>query len=139
MVEQPLPGGFINSVVRVGDTVRRGLGARAEFVHQLLRHFEKHGWTGAPRLLGVDEHGREVLTFLDGHVAWESPTDRVSSAESLAQVARLVRRFHDLTAGTPLAGDQEVVCHNDLSPKNTVLWATSDPAFHLNGLTAVRA
>ncbi|MDT5280621.1 MAG: hypothetical protein QOJ20_1816 [Mycobacterium sp.] len=28
--------------------------------------------------------------------------------------------FHDLTAGTPLAEDQEVVCHNDLSPKNTV-------------------
>lgn len=27
---------------------------------------------------------------------------------------------HDLTADTPLAGDQEVVCHNDLSPKNTV-------------------
>jgi len=47
---------------------------------------------------------------------WQSPTDRVSSAE----VARLVRQFHDLTAGTPLAGDQEVVYHNDLSPKNTV-------------------
>jgi hypothetical protein len=25
-----------------------------------------------------------------------------------------------LTAGSPLAGEQEVVCHNDLSPKNTV-------------------
>lgn len=62
----------------------------------------------------------EVLTFVDGFVAWQSPTDRVNSFESLVQVARLVRQFHDLTAGTPLAGDQEVVCHNDLSPKNTV-------------------
>jgi thiamine kinase-like enzyme len=35
-------------------------------------------------------------------------------------VGRLVREFHDITAGTELAGDQEVVCHNDLSPKNTV-------------------
>jgi hypothetical protein len=32
----------------------------------------------------------------------------------------LVREFHDLTAGTPLATGGEVVCHNDLSPKNTV-------------------
>jgi aminoglycoside phosphotransferase (APT) family kinase protein len=30
------------------------------------------------------------------------------------------RQFHDLTAGSPLAGDQQVVCHNDLSPRNTV-------------------
>jgi Ser/Thr protein kinase RdoA (MazF antagonist) len=35
-------------------------------------------------------------------------------------VARLVRQFHDLTAGTALAGHHEAVCHNDLSPKNTV-------------------
>lgn len=89
-------------------------------MHRLLRHFEQRGWPGAPRLLGVDEHGREILTFLDGHVAWRSPTEGVDSAESLARVARLVRQFHDLTAGTSLAGDQEVVCHNDLSPKNTV-------------------
>lgn len=71
-------------------------------------------------MLGLDERGREILTFVDGHVAWQSPTDRVNSIESLVQVARLVRQFHDLTAGTALAGDQEVVCHNDLSPRNTV-------------------
>jgi aminoglycoside phosphotransferase (APT) family kinase protein len=116
----PLPGGSVNRVVRVGDTVRRDPGDRAEFVHRLLRHFAQQGWAGAPRLLGLDDEGREVLTFLDGHVAWRSPTDRVDSVESLVRVARLVRRFHDLTAGTPLAGDQEVVCHNDLAPKNTV-------------------
>ena len=34
--------------------------------------------------------------------------------------ARLVRAFHDLTAGTELAGPHEVVCHNDLAPRNTV-------------------
>lgn len=112
-----MPGGFVSRVVRVGDTVRRD--PANEFVHGLLRHFGQHEWAGAPRFLGVDERGREVLTFLDGHVAWRS-TDQVSSPESLTAVARLVRQFHDLTAGTPLAGDQEVVCHNDLSPKNTV-------------------
>ncbi|WP_394614273.1 phosphotransferase family protein [Lentzea sp. JNUCC 0626] len=113
MNETPLSGGFINEVVRIGDTVRRPLGARSAFVHRLLLEFERHGWRGAPRYLGVDGKEREVLAFVDGHVP-ERSTD------GLAQVARLVREFHDLTAGTELAGDQEVVCHNDLSPKNTV-------------------
>ncbi|MET9230939.1 phosphotransferase [Lentzea sp. NPDC003310] len=113
MNETPLPGGFINEVVRIGDTVRRPLHARSPFVHRLLLHFERQGWRGAPRYLGVDGKGREVLAFVDGHVP-------ARSSEGLAAVARLVREFHDLTAGTDLAGDQEVVCHNDLSPKNTV-------------------
>jgi aminoglycoside phosphotransferase (APT) family kinase protein len=120
VAEQLLPGGFVNRVVRVGDTVRRTTGDRAEFVHELLRHFENRGWTGAPKVLGADSQGREVLTFIDGYVAWRSPTNGVDSIECLTDVARLVRRFHDLTAGTSLAADQEVVCHNDLSPKNTV-------------------
>jgi hypothetical protein len=64
---------------------------------------------------------RVADTFIEGYVAWEKtqPT-AVRSAESLAAVAHLVRQLHDLTAGTGLAGDHEVVCHNDLSPKNTV-------------------
>ncbi|QFY07317.1 phosphotransferase [Nonomuraea phyllanthi] len=121
MSETPLPGGFVNSVVRVGDTVRRTRGRRAAYVRDLLRLFERSGWAGAPRFLGVDERGREILSFLPGHVAWEDvQPDGVGSDESLARVAALVREFHDLTAGTPLAEGQEVVCHNDLSPKNTV-------------------
>ena len=46
--------------------------------------------------------------------------NEISSAQSLIAVARLVRQFHDLSAGTTLAGDQETICRNDLSPKNTV-------------------
>jgi hypothetical protein len=119
--EIALPGGFASVVVRAGDTVRRTPGPNAGFVHALLGLLGEAGWGGAPRFEGYDEKGRETLTFLDGHVAWapEQPA-AVRSAASLAQVARLVRQFRDLTAGTALAGDQEVVCHNDLSPKNTV-------------------
>lgn len=111
--EIPLPGGALANAVRVGDTVRRRPGQRAEFVHRLLRHFEHHGWPGAPRFLGYDDHGREILSYLDGHIGPE-PT------ANLADIARLIRECHDLTAGTALAGDHEVVCHNDLAPKNTV-------------------
>lgn len=119
--ERPLPGGFVSGVVRVADTVRRPVPAAAGFVRDLLRYLEQRGWSGAPRYLGVDEQGREILTFIDGHVAWEKTQPaEVRSEESLVAVARLVRQFHDLTAGSDLAGDQEVVCHNDLSLKNTV-------------------
>ncbi|HEX2185042.1 MAG TPA: phosphotransferase [Chloroflexota bacterium] len=116
-----LPGGYVTDVVRIGDTVRRRPGPRAAYVREVLRHFERHAWPGAPRLLGTDERGREVLTFLEGHVAWEpvQPAE-VRSEASLARVAELVRQFHDLTAGTPLAQGAEVVCHNDLAPRNTV-------------------
>jgi Ser/Thr protein kinase RdoA (MazF antagonist) len=116
-----LPGGFVNSVVRVADTVRRPAPEAAEFVRDLLRYLERCGWSGAPRYLGVDDQGREVLTFVEGHVAWEAtqPAD-VRSEASLVGVAQLVRQFHDFTAQSGLAGDEEVVCHNDLSPKNTV-------------------
>ncbi|TCC52650.1 trifolitoxin immunity protein [Kribbella capetownensis] len=117
--EVELQGGFVNVVVRRGDVVLREAGERAGFVREVLAGLE--AWGGAPRFLGVEEDGRERLSFIDGYVAWERPwKPAVTSPETLRSVGRLVREFHDLTAGTALAGDQEVVCHNDLSPKNTV-------------------
>jgi len=121
MTGQPLPGGHVNVVLRVGDTVRRQPTDRGEFVHELLVWLEGHGWPGAPRYLGTDEEGLEILAFLDGLVPWEPPLPAYVTAEaSLVRVAELVRELHDLTAGTALADGREVVCHNDLSPKNTV-------------------
>lgn len=119
--EFSLRGGFVNTVVRVGDTVHRQPAPRAEFIHRLLGLFEQAGWDGAPRFLGLDDRGREVLSFVTGHAAWQpaQPAELAGEA-SLARVAELVREFHDLTAGTDLAGSEDVVCHNDLSPANTV-------------------
>jgi hypothetical protein len=117
MREYSLPGGAVSGVVRIGDTVHRRPGPRAAFVHELLGFFQRAGWPGAPRFLGFDPRGREVLSFIEGHVAWRAPVTREAS---VVRVAELVREFHDLTAGSALAGDQEVVCHNDLAPKNTV-------------------
>jgi aminoglycoside phosphotransferase (APT) family kinase protein len=121
MPEEQLPGGFVSHVVRIGDTIRRSPGPNSEFVRQLLALLGQAGWDGAPRFLGTDRQGRETLSFLDGHVAWQaSQSADIGSDDSLAKAAQLVRQFHDLTAGTELAGGSEVVCHNDLSPKNTV-------------------
>ncbi|MCM0676407.1 aminoglycoside phosphotransferase family protein, partial [Micromonospora phytophila] len=119
--EERLPGGFIAEVVRVGDTVRRTPPADLDFVAALLRHLERVGADLAPRHLGVDERGRQVLSHLDGRVPWRDREDPAFSADpALTRLAALIRRLHDACAGTALAGDAETVCHRDLSPKNTV-------------------
>ena len=128
MGEEPLRGGFVGDAVRVGATVRKAPPADAVFVRRLLGFFAERGWSGAPRSLGVDERGREVLSFVDGEVPWGVGAPPVGD-EALAAVARLVREFHELTAGSALAGGQEVVCHHDLSPGNTVFRAGLPVAF----------
>jgi len=121
VAEELLRGGFVTEVVRVGDTVRRRPGSNAGFVHRLLEWLEQAGWDGAPRYRGMDEQCREILSFLPGHVPWQPAEQRlVRSDDSLAAAAGLVRQFHDMTAGSSLAGGCEVVCHNDLSPRNTI-------------------
>ena len=127
--EIPLQGGDVtDGVVRVGDTVRRPAGTSTPAVHALLRHLEAAGFDGAPRVLGFDRFGREILTFLPGTTGL-----RVESAsdEALAGLARLLRRFHDATAGFPLTMDgwaegsnddkaPEIIGHCDLTPENVI-------------------
>ncbi|WP_329332119.1 phosphotransferase [Streptomyces sp. NBC_00663] len=119
--ETYLGGGAVSGAVRIGSTVRRTPSAGSAYTRELLTFFEERGWRGAPRFLGMDEQGRETLGFLAGRAAVTSEQRAAARDDAaLVRVARLVREFHDLTHGTPLAGDQDVVCHHDLAPKNTV-------------------
>ena len=76
----PLPGGDVTEgVIRVGSTVRRPVGPHSPLVHALLAHLESVGFTGAPRFLGMDGSGREVLSYTmarwpGGHAHPGSPT-----------------------------------------------------------------
>lgn len=124
-------GGGLSSVERRGDTVRRTAGDWTPTVHALLRHLEAVGFKGAPRPLGV-ESGVETITFVRGGEASHSD-------EELERVGRLIRAFHEATrsfvaptharwqfmVGAPREGG--VICHNDLSPDNTVYEPRATP------------
>jgi Ser/Thr protein kinase RdoA (MazF antagonist) len=105
-------------VVRVGDTVRRPTNANSEYVHGLLLHLDRCGFEGAPRFLGIDPQGREILTYIDG---FAPPHNGFRLTEAAVRAgARLVRDVHDLTQGTSFAAGSEIACHRNLSQPNFV-------------------
>ena len=117
--EVPLTGGrVLRGVVRVGSTVRRPMPADPDYVHGLLAHLERCGFEGAPPFLGVDSRGREIVSYIEGTTLPHNGF-RLSN-EAVAAGARLVRRVHDLTAGTEFAAGSEVACHLNLSQPNFV-------------------
>ena len=99
--EVPLPGGVANRglVVRVGDTVRRPLRSTSPAAHALLRHLEDVGFAGAPRFLGVDEQGREVLSHVPGSAVLPPYPAWALTDEALVSVAELLRAYHAAVAG----------------------------------------
>ncbi|WP_426268133.1 hypothetical protein [Sphingomonas sp. DC6300-1] len=106
-------------MVRIGNTMRRPIMRDAGFGHACLLHLEKIGFRHAPRFRGIDDAGREVLSFIPGVV----PSDLGAySDDQLAAAANLLRGFHDATADMPAiqAAGFEVACHNDWTPTNTV-------------------
>jgi hypothetical protein len=131
--EVPLVGGIANrgQVVRIGETVRRPQRATSAATHALLRHLADVGFAGAPRFLGIDEHGREVLSYVSGTAITPPYPPWALTDEALASVARLLRGYHDAVSTfdptphawpssppPPFAG--ELVSHNDPNLDNIV-------------------
>lgn len=128
--------------VRVGDTVRRTSYAWSPAVIDLLQHLERKGFSGAPRALGFDDQGREMLTFIEGEVARGEQfipdeggrfdlrlPDFVWRDEVLLRIGTLLREYHDAAASFPWAGRDwcyeprkpvETICHNEVFPSNTL-------------------
>jgi Phosphotransferase enzyme family len=136
--EVELHGGTANRglVVRVGDTVRRPPGAGSQGVHALLRHLERVGFDGAPRYLGEDEQGREVLTYIEGRVPIAPYPDWALTDEALVGVARLLKRYHRAVAsfdprpyrwgsGVPARWRTGLLSHNDPNLDNIVFRGTT--------------
>lgn len=119
-----LQGGSVTEgVVRVGNTVRRPVCRSTPNVHALLRHLESRGFDGAPRVVGMDGFGREILTYVPGRSGF--------AENALEDLAKLVRAFHDATEGFPLKdtgwiggsnddAPPEVIGHCDITPDNVI-------------------
>jgi len=133
MDEQPLAGGRTVGAVRVADAVHRTAQPWTRSVHAVLRHLEASGFAGAPRVLGFDEQGREMLSYLEGETVGEQrPWPAwVRSESALRQVGRWLRRLHDTTATFVPPDDAVwfvgqawrpglVIGHHDAAPFNAV-------------------
>jgi hypothetical protein len=128
VTEELLRGGFVNTVARVGDTVRRNAGPQTPTIHRLLSHVRARGVRWVPEPRGFDERGREILSFVPGEVPHDMPP-WVWSDGVLLGVARALREWHDATVDFELEGavweppprePREVVCHSDFAPYNCV-------------------
>ncbi|GAA2615151.1 phosphotransferase [Paractinoplanes durhamensis] len=106
-------------IVRVGNTVRRPRHDRSDYVDALLQRMADAGFMGTPRPLGYDDQGRQILTFVEGWVPVCDGPHGLDDAQ-IRSATGLIRAFHDATAAIGLNEDQEVVCHGDLGPHNTV-------------------
>ncbi|MEU8661756.1 aminoglycoside phosphotransferase family protein [Actinoplanes philippinensis] len=124
-------------IERVGDTVRRPLHPWSPAIHELLRHLEAVGFPYAPRLLGIDAEGREVLTYIAGESGGDAWA-KVVEDDGLVAMARLLRDYHEAVRGfRPTAaarwaafggdhGADDLVCHGDFGPWNLV-WRGFQP------------
>lgn len=129
--------GSVNQVIRVGNAVHRPTGHWTPAVHELLRHLEQVGFDGSPRVLGLDEEGREILTYLHGEVAMRPWPEWLLADVGMVLLGRFLRRYHDAVQGfVPSPGtiwrvtesawrEGLIIRHGDLGPWNFV-WKDDD-------------
>lgn len=120
----------MSPVWRIGETVHRAAGPWTPQVQRLLVHLRAKGLTWVPQPLGMDEEGREVLTYLPGEVGDSPLVPQHRGDAVLVRAARMLRELHDATADVAAEWTSgwraatrepvEVICHGDFAPYNCV-------------------
>jgi len=132
-IEEPLTGGAINQVTRKGEIVFRTGGPWVPAVHAVLDHLNENGFAYAPKALGTDGTGREMISFLPGEPMLRPWKPVMFQDDALVQAAAMLRGLHAATVNLDLPADTvwrtgpaakspgKVIRHGDLGPWNT-LW-----------------
>ena len=115
--------GNVGGAWRIGTAVHRPVGPWTPAVHELLR-FLAPRIDHVPRVLGFDDLGREVLTYLPGRVV-NVETELLTSAQIESLVA-WTRTFHDTVVDFSHPGpwryaqpvNPTIIGHNDIGPYN---------------------
>jgi Ser/Thr protein kinase RdoA (MazF antagonist) len=123
MTEPEWLAGNVGGAVRIGGTVRRPTRPWTPAVHALLDHLSER-IPCVPRVLGLDDTGREILSYLPGRVV-DVDTERLTVAQ-LASMVRWTRGFHTAVADFTHPGPWRyfpiqrptLVGHNDIAPHN---------------------
>jgi len=118
-----LTGGNVGGAWRVGETVRRTPGPWTPAVHALLSYLRPR-LANVPAVLGFDERGREVLSYLPGRVL-DIDTELLTEPQ-LQAVGSWTRSFHDTVVGFSHEGPWRffeidgptLIGHNDIAPYN---------------------
>jgi len=132
--EEPLAGGNLNpAVAKVGANVHRTAGPWTPAVHQLLDHLAAAKYP-APRVVGVDDSGREILTFVPGRCVEPDYMDLVGTDDAMRRVGALIADYHlaqeSFVApqdaqwreeGRDPSGSSQIIAHNDLAPWNLIV------------------
>ncbi|MEU4620444.1 aminoglycoside phosphotransferase family protein [Actinoplanes sp. NPDC023801] len=146
MTEEILSGGNMGGAVRAGDTVRRPAGPWTPTIQRLLAHLRAHGIDFVPEPFGVDDTGRDNVSYLPGTVLDGELPSWVWHDDVLVAAAGRLARLHAASAGFDTTGavwripahePAEVICHNDFAPYNMVFtghdltgvidWDTASP------------
>ncbi len=137
MPEENLTTNDKHPVIRIGNEVHRPTDFWTPAVHSLLGYLESVGFAYAPKIVGFDGEGREMLEYFEGESGSDGWKNIVSDA-GLQKYARLLRSYHDAVKDFKPAKDLEwangskglrtgeIICHGDFGPWN-IVWQGGEP------------